>query len=144
MADPVAGLSGMRRVTRPEGVVVACVWDFAGGGAPLSLFWEAARQLDPGVVDESRRAGAHQGELSELFAAVGLREVEETVLSIEREHTDFEEWWEPYTAGVGPVGAYMTSLSPRAQVELRDRCRALLPDGPFVLVSRAWAARGRA
>jgi SAM-dependent methyltransferase len=143
MADPVAGLTEMQRVTRPGGVVAACVWDFAGGGAPLSLFWDAARELDPDVVDESRLAGARQGHLAELFAAAGLRDVEESTLSIEREHASFDEWWQPYTGGVGPAGTYVRTLSEGRQAELRDRCRALLPDGPFVLVSRAWAARGR-
>lgn len=54
MADPVVGLREMVRVTRKHGVVAACVWDHAGGQAPLSLFWEAARELDPDVVDESQ------------------------------------------------------------------------------------------
>jgi SAM-dependent methyltransferase len=57
MADPVGGLRDMARVTREEGVVAACVWDHAGGQGALSVFWEAARELDPDVVDEtSRRA----------------------------------------------------------------------------------------
>src|SRR5687768_1021997 len=47
MADPVAGLREMGRVTRPGGVVAACVWDHAGDGGPLSAFWQAVRETDP-------------------------------------------------------------------------------------------------
>ena len=144
MSDPVAGLAEMRRVTRPGGVVAACVWDLAGGQAPLSLFWKAARQLDPGAVDESQLAGAREGHLAELFATAGLREIEGAVLEVSFEHRTFEEWWQPYTGGVGPAGSYLMALGPDQQAALRDRCRALLPDEPFVLTSRAWAVRGLA
>lgn len=144
MADPVAGLREMRRVTRPGGVVVACVWDHAGGQGPLGLFWRAARALDPGVHDESELAGAREGHLGELFAAAGLRGVEERTLVADLEHRDFESWWEPFTRGVGPAGAYLSTLSADAQVALRERCRAELGDGPFVIPARAWAARGTA
>ena len=144
MSDPVAGLAEMRRVTRPGGVVAACVWDLAGGQAPLSPFWKAARQLDPGVTDESQLAGARQRHLAELFATAGLREVEEVVLEVSLEHPTFEEWWEPYTGGVGPAGSYVKAMGSDRQAALRDRCRVLLPDEPFVLTSRAWAVRGLA
>lgn len=142
MSDPVAGLIEMRRVTRADGVVAACVWDHAGGEGPLSLFWQAARELDPDVHDESQLAGARQGHLVELFQAAGIRDVDEAVLSADVEHAAFEEWWEPFTEGVGPAGSYVASLEPDAQAALRERCRALLPDAPFLLRARAWAARG--
>lgn len=142
MADPIAGLGEMRRVTRPGGVVAACVWDLAGGRSPLSIFWQAARELDPEVEDESRRAGAREGHLAELMAAAGLRDIETAELWISQEHPSFEEWWEPYEGGVGPAGAYATSLDDARRSALRERCRALLPDPPFVLRARAWAARG--
>ena len=143
MADPVAGLVEMARVTRPDGVVAACVWDHAAGGqGPLSVFWRTARDIDPNVDDESTLAGAGQGQLTELFTAAGLRQVEEVTLSIGVEHPSFEDWWEPYTLGVGPAGAHVASLSAEGQAELREHCRRSLPEAPFVLTARAWAARG--
>jgi SAM-dependent methyltransferase len=144
MSDPVAGLAEMARVTRRDGVVAACVWDHGGGRGPLSLFWRAARELDPGVDDESQLAGAREGHLAELFEAAGLRDIEETVVSASLEHSSFEEWWEPYTRGVGPAGAYVAGLDDDRRADLRETCRALLPSAPFMVTARAWAARGLA
>jgi ubiquinone/menaquinone biosynthesis C-methylase UbiE len=144
MSDPVAGLAEMARVTRRDGVVAACVWDHGGGQGPLSLFWEAARRLDPDVHDESTLAGTRKGHLAELFGAAGLREIEETTLTANLEHATFEEWWEPFTGGVGPAGSYAASLEAEQQTQLREACRAMLPDAPFVITARAWAARGLA
>ena len=144
MSDPVAGLAEMARVTRSEGVVAACVWDHGGGQGPLGLFWQAAHQLDPEVDDELDLAGVREGHLTELFEAAGLRDVEATVLSVSLRHPTFEEWWEPFTRGVGPAGAYVATLDAERQAELRVTCRSLLPLAPFVLTAQAWAARGLA
>ena len=144
MADPVAGLREMRRVTKAGGVIAACVWDHAGGQGPLGVFWEAARVLDADVDDESSRAGARRGHLGELFDAAGLREIEQGAVSVEVEHPSFEEWWEPFTLGVGPAGAFVTGLSAQRRDQLRDLCRERLPDAPFVVSAQAWAARGLA
>ena len=144
MTDPVAGLTEMRRVTRPGGLVVACVWDHAGGKGPLGVFWQAARELDPEVPDEGDVPGAREGHLAQLFADAGLADVEPTALVAELEHATFEEWWGPFTEGVGPAGAYVGTLTPERREALRARCRARLPDAPFRLTSVAWAARGRA
>ena len=144
MTDPVGGLGEMRRVARPGGVVVACVWDHAGGLGPLGAFWRAARELDPGVHDESDLPGARQGHLSELFAAAGLRDVTETSLAADLEHASFDAWWQPFTEGVGPAGAYTAGLDLERRAALRERCHAMLGDGPFTIPARAWAARGTA
>jgi SAM-dependent methyltransferase len=142
MADPVAGLREMARVTRPHGIVAACVWDHAGGKGPLGVFWEAVHELDRGAEDESQLAGAREGHLAELFRAAGLHDVEEGVLSVDVEHPSFEDWWERFTLGVGPAGEYVAGLDPTEQARLRELCRRLLPPAPFVLTARAWAARG--
>ena len=142
MRDPVAGLREMARVTREHGVVAACVWDHAGGRGPLSLFWDAARELDPAVEDESQLAGAREGHLTQLFQAAGLCDIEEVALSVDVEHRSFDAWWEPFTLGVGPAGAYAAGLDAKRQARVRELCREMLPAAPFVLTARAWAARG--
>jgi len=144
MADPVAGLADMARVTRSGGVVAACVWDFAGERAPLSDFWAAARELDPDVDDESRLAGVREGHLVELMSAAGLRDVTEATLVVRIEHPTFDAWWAPYLGGVGPAGSFVADLSPERQVKLRELCRTRLPDAPFLQTAIAWAARGLA
>ena len=107
MADPVAGLREMSRVTRSDGVVVACVWDHEGDLTPLAPFWQVVRELDPTEEGEGTLAGGREGHLSELFAEAGLADVEETALPVRVEHATFDDWWEPFTLGVGPAGGYL-------------------------------------
>jgi SAM-dependent methyltransferase len=142
MSDPPAGLREMVRVTRPGGVVAACVWDHHGGRGPLSPLWDTVHELDPAAEDESRFAGSRGGHLTELFEQAGLADTEETSLTVEIEHPSFEEWWEPFTLGVGPAGGYVKGLDAERRADLRERCRVRLPDAPFRIAASAWSARG--
>ncbi len=141
MAEPVAGLREMGRVTRPGGVVTACVWDHAGGGSPLSLFWDAAQDLDPAAPHEADLPGTHEGELAELAAAAGLGRIESSALTVRVPFTTYDEWWAPYLLGVGPLGAYVATLDDDHRQELYERCIELLPDPPFEQEAVAWSVR---
>jgi ubiquinone/menaquinone biosynthesis C-methylase UbiE len=52
MRDADTGVSEMRRVVRPGGVVAACTWSYADDMQMLRSFWDAARRLDSGAPDE--------------------------------------------------------------------------------------------
>jgi SAM-dependent methyltransferase len=144
MADPVRGLSEMVRVTRPGGVVAACVWDHAGGQGPLSLFWDAVHELDPDAPGESELAGTRDGHLGELLVAAGADDVGTGRLVVRVPFRDLEDWWEPFTLGVGPAGVHVAGLDDAGRAALRDACARRLPDGPFELEATAWTATGRA
>ena len=144
MKDPVAGLREMARVTRPGGSVLASVWDHAGDAGPLSVYWRAARELDPGVRDESGLAGAREGHLAELARAAGLADVRSSSLTVRVAFPTFDEWWAPYLMGVGPAGEYVAGLDDEGREALRARCEELLPPAPFELAASAWCVVGRA
>lgn len=76
------------------------------------------------------------------MGAAGLGSIEDTSLSVESAHETFADWWEPFTLGVGPAGAYVSGLDAAGRDRLRDRCQALLPAAPFRVSALAWAARG--
>ena len=143
MSDPVAGLREMARVTRPSGVVAACVWDHAGGHGPLTTLWQAVRELDPSAHGESGMAGVREGHLAELFERAGLAGAQQGTLTVQVRFATFEEWWEPFTLGVGPAGAYVASLSQDRRQLLRERCRQLLPADPVEANATAWVVTCR-
>jgi SAM-dependent methyltransferase len=143
MRDPVRGLAEMGRVTRPDGLVAACVWDHGGGRGPLSLFWSVVAELDPSATRELWSAGSRAGDLVRLFAEAGLVDVEGGELAVMIGLASFEDWWAPYEDPAGSVGEYLATRSPDQIADLRERCRSRLPDGPFDLTAVTWTATGR-
>jgi SAM-dependent methyltransferase len=146
--DAPAGVREMRRVTRLGGTVAATVWDYTGEMTMLRAFWDAALEVDPdgaGPLDEGRRMAHHKpGPLAELWSDAGLAEVETDSIVVSVAYEDFNDLWVPFTAGIGPAGAYCASLSP----DDRERLRAAYhrnvgsPEAPFELSARAWLVRG--
>jgi SAM-dependent methyltransferase len=149
MADPETGVDEMRRVVRPGGAVAASVWDYPGEMTLLRAFWEAAAALEPERVEgRDERAVMpfdEEGELVDLWRRVGLSDVEGGEIVAYGEYESFEDLWAPLEAGVGPAGAYVTSLAPDGRAALADELRRRLgaPEGSFRLGGRAWYAVGR-
>ncbi|HET7014504.1 MAG TPA: class I SAM-dependent methyltransferase [Streptosporangiaceae bacterium] len=141
MNDPAAGLREMARVTRPGGVVAACVWDRGGDRSPLSPFWQAVADLDQ-VEGEGLCPGVNQGDIARLFAQAGLAVVKDTELTVQVPQIGFDEWWEPVTLGVGPAGDYVLSLDAARRAQLRDHCQQILGEGPPVVSATVWAVTG--
>ena len=145
VGDPPQGLAEMCRVVRPGGVVAACTWDL-DEMAMLRRFWDAALVLQPAAPAEgSATRFANRRDIEELWRSGSLADVAVEPIDIEREYADFDAYWQPFLAGIGPAGAYCVALDEDARVALREECRRQLgtPAGSFTLPARAWAVRGR-
>ena len=146
--DHNKAIGEMRRVTRPQGIVSACVWDYDAGMQMLRFFWDEAIALDPAIEprDERHMKLSRQGQLGDLWRKAGLINVHEAPLVIDQQYSSFNDYWELFKTGAGPGGAYVVSLAEdrRQQLEARMRKRLLgdRQDGPFMLKAKAWCVRG--
>lgn len=146
--DPAKAVREMLRVTRPDGVVAAAVWDYGDGMQMLRIFWDEAVAGDPAAArrDERHMALCRQGQLADLWRAQGLLRVEEQPLTIQMTFASFDEYWTPFLGGQGPAGAYVAGLPATDREALRLRLRRRLlndgPDRPITLPARAWAVKG--
>ncbi len=145
---PEKALAEMKRVTRTGGVVAVYVWDYAAGMQFIRHFFDAAIALDPKASehDEGPRFPiCHPDALRQLFESTGLKNVEVRPIEVPTVFRDFDDYWSPFLAGVGPAPAYAMSLSEEKRSSLREKIRAGLPvqpDGSIHLRARAWGVKG--
>ena len=146
--DHEKAIGEMRRVTRPRGVVSACVWDYGDGMESLRFFWDEVVALDPAAAPKHERNMklSREGQLGALWRKTGLVDVQEKPVVIEQAFTSFDDYWGPFLKGTGPGGAYVASLSEERRKQLGARMQARLlgarQDGAFTLTARAWCVRG--
>ena len=146
--DTSRALREMVRVTRHGGVVAAAVWDYGGAMQMLRIFWDEAVRRDSSADprDERHMPLCRQGELSALWRAHALQQVEEQPLTIQLSFASFEDYWAPFTGGQGPAGSHVAELSESDREALRLRLRRrFVGDGAdrvIALQARAWAVKG--
>ena len=143
MHDPVAGLREMARVDaagrRRRGMRVG-PGRRPGADQPVLAGGRRARPGTPAT--RWRVAGGRAGHLEALLGEAGVEDVRGAEQPAVVEHPTFDDWWGPFTLGVGPAGSYLVSLDEERQAAVRERCRADVGDGPFALPAVAWAACG--
>jgi ubiquinone/menaquinone biosynthesis C-methylase UbiE len=146
VSDRSRGLSEMRRVAQPGGIVAAYVWDFAGGratGAPLAMGMQAMGiegPTTPGTKDTTIQA------LQSLFAVAELTSVEAREIKITPTYSSFEDFWTSQTASVSPTAKFIGSLPDPERLRLREAVRSILPsntDGSVNYPSCAHAIKAR-
>ncbi|WP_208321514.1 class I SAM-dependent methyltransferase [Microbacterium hydrocarbonoxydans] len=144
MTDPRRGVEEMTRVTRTGCVVALCFWDVRRMQA-LGRFWAAARAaIDAAPADRSL-VGAREGELEGLLSGAGLVGIRSGEIEAIAGYRDLDDLWSGYTAGVGPIGQYVSRLSDAERDRVRDAVAAGFddPSAPFELSAVAWFAVGR-
>jgi len=147
---PERALLEMRRVVRSGGTIAAALWDFRGGLTFQRLLWDTAAALDPEARATRNRLFSTPLVLPDglvnLFQACALKDVERHSLTIRMEFADFDDYWQPFLGGQGPVGAYFAKLEPELMARIRhavqDAYCCGAPDGPRSLTATAWAVRG--
>jgi SAM-dependent methyltransferase len=146
--DAAAMVNEMVRVTRPQGVVAAYVWDYKGGMEMVRHFWDVAVQVDPkaAALDQGERFPLCQPDpLKELFRDAGLASVAVRAIDIPMIFRDFNDYWIPFLGKQGSAPTYLASVDSEISDRIRDGLKARLvsaADGSIHLTARAWAVNG--
>ncbi len=147
---PEVALDEMVRVTRAGGKVAAAVWDFRGGLVFQRLLWDTASAIDPEARATRDRLFSAPlvlpDGLATLFRDSRLKDIERQSLTIRMDFANFEDYWQPFLGGQGPVGGYFAKLSPDLKARIKDAVRDAYcsgaADGARSLTATAWAVRG--
>jgi SAM-dependent methyltransferase len=135
VSDAPAAVAEMARVARR---VALCMWGVAEVDMFAAIERTAATIGEPSRIEPRRYRTAH--ELRDLLASLG--DVESAELDVSAGYRDFDEFWNVFDQGVGPLGQWLASLDPETRERAHEELFGQLgsPSGPFELRARAFAA----
>jgi hypothetical protein len=115
------------------------------------MLWDTAVAIDPNARPVRNWLFANPvaipGGLAGFFKEAGLVEVKDQSLTIRMEYANFDDYWQSFQGGQGPVGKYFTDLAPdlkeRIKEAVRDAYCSGSLDGPRSLTASAWAVKGK-
>jgi len=136
--DRARAMSEMRRVTRPGGLIAACVWNFAEELSPSGPLRRAMRRIGidaPPVPGKDTSATVLTG----LFKNAGLEGLNITSIEVTIPFRDFGDFWRSQTPAYMPTTRAINAMSQTERLRLMEAVRDdLRPLGNGVGYS-AWA-----
>ncbi|MEU0530967.1 class I SAM-dependent methyltransferase [Amycolatopsis tolypomycina] len=149
--EPPRAAAEIARVTAPDGLAAAYLWDLAEGMELIRSFWDAAAEFDPATVAEldegSRFTLCRPEPLGRLWMEAGFTAVSVGEIRIPTVFADFDDYWQPFLGAQGPAPSYLATLPETDRDRLRELLRDRLPsnpDGSIPLTARAWVVSGTA
>jgi SAM-dependent methyltransferase len=141
--EPARGVAEMCRAVRPGGMVAAYHWDILAGGFPLAAIGSEMLKLGhPPRQPPSVQASTIDASTL-LWQQAGLRQVRSTQFTVQRQFTDFDEYWHS-AASSNTLRGILDALpaDTLALLKQRVRHRLLAGDGPLAVSARANAVCG--
>jgi ubiquinone/menaquinone biosynthesis C-methylase UbiE len=143
--DPAKGVAEMARVVGPGGIVATYAWDMLGGGFPAEAIRAEMRAMGVTPLNPPSAGASRIDALRELWTGAGLDAVETREITVQRNFTDFDEFWtiNLMSPNTGPIVA---AMAPGDAERLKAGVQARLPAdaaGHITCAGRANAVKGR-
>ena len=142
--DPAKGVTEMKRVVRPGGVVASYAWDMLGGGFPADPIFVEMRAMGLSDPMPPRVSAAGLRESTEFWAAAGLQDIETQEITVERTFANFEAFWSTCLLGAR-LGPRIKAMEPSQADTLKAGVRRRLAanaDRSLTCTARANAIKG--
>ncbi|HIV70408.1 MAG TPA: class I SAM-dependent methyltransferase [Candidatus Aquabacterium excrementipullorum] len=141
--DAAKGVAEMCRAVKPGGIVAAYHWDMLNRGFPLAAIGQEMLKigLTPSMPPSVQASTIEASQA--LWQQAGLRDVRTTQITVQREFSSFDEYWNS-AAGSNMIRSMIDDLPADQKAALKGNVKRRLEagDGPFTVSARANAVVG--